>query len=82
MGNRMNWEKASSISRYRDVGRDWEATRKLKVVKEKKITNKQKKFIAKLCKERGIKWENSINSLSLKQASDYINELLGKKDAR
>lgn len=68
--SKLNWEKAASSSRYRIVGRDMNECEK-----QKKITNKQKKFIALLMKQQGIKWSNAINSLTREDAASYINIL-------
>ena len=68
---RLNWEKAAAEARYRRTPHD-DITR---ASKPKKISNAQKKLISTMLKERGIKWDSEINSLSRKEAIDFISEL-------
>lgn len=75
---KMNWQKVNDQKAidYARRNNDCFMGVSKKSYKVKKITNSQKKLIAKLLRERGIKWTNAINSFSLDEASSYIQELI------
>ena len=68
---RMNWERAAEQEKYRRIPHD-NITR---ASKPERISNAQKKLISTMLKERGMEWDSEINSLSRKEASDFISEL-------
>lgn len=78
MATRMNWSKSNDWKLMDKARRENDCFAGSRPRKTTKISNKQKTFIAKLIKERDIKWTNAINSFTRKQASDYIDQLLGK----
>ena len=68
---RLNWEKVAEQEKYRRIPRE----KISRTYKTDKISNAQKKLISTMIKERGVKWDSEINSLSRNEASLFIEEL-------
>lgn len=74
---KLNWQKINDQKAidYARRNNDCYKGVKKKSYKINKITNSQKKLIAKLLRQHGIEWSNEINSISFYEASELIKSL-------
>lgn len=74
---KMNWQKVNDQKAVDYARRNNDCFKGVnrKSYKITKITNSQKKYIAALLRGASMKWDNSINNLSLKEASQLIDFL-------